>query len=142
MDFSATQKAANFNMCAFHWADYPCSFHFFTEIQLTYTVVVICALQQSDSVIHLCISFFIFCSLVVFYYGLSEDTECRSLCSTVGPVVYSSYTLACICYSQTPSPALLILPSHRQPQVYFVYVCESISVLQISLYVSCFRFHM
>lgn len=28
MDFSATQKAAKFNMCAFHWADYPCSFPF------------------------------------------------------------------------------------------------------------------
>ena len=69
---------------------------------LIYHVVLISAVQQSDSVIHICILF-----LILFHYGLSQDIESSSLCYTVGPCCLSIlYILVCICYSQTPNLSL------------------------------------
>ena len=52
----------------------------FIEVLLVYNVVLTSAVEQSDSVIHICILVHI-----LFHYGLSQDTEYNSLCSTVGP---------------------------------------------------------
>ena len=54
---------------------------FFIEVKLNYNVVLITAVQQSDSVIHI-YTFF-------FHYGLSQDTEYSSLCYRVGPCCLS-----------------------------------------------------
>ena len=52
-----------------------------TEIQLNYSVVLINAVQQSDSVVHR--------HPFVILFPLSQDTECSSLCSTVGLYCYA-----------------------------------------------------
>ena len=62
--------------------------------------MLISAVQQSDSVIHIYILFHI-----LFRYGLSQDIEYSSLCYTVGPCCLSVlYITACVCSSHTPSP--------------------------------------
>ena len=48
---------------------------FFIEVQLIYNVVLISAVQQSDSVIHI----YTFFSMFFFHYGLSQDIEYSSL---------------------------------------------------------------
>ena len=60
---------------------------------MIYNVVLISAIQQSESVIHIYTFFFIFFSVMV-----SQDTEYSSLCSTVGPCWLSLlYVIVCIC---------------------------------------------
>ena len=61
---------------------YKGHFFYFIEVQLIYNVVLISAVQQSDSVIYLYILFHI-----LFHSGLSQDTEYSSL----DLVVYPSY---------------------------------------------------
>ena len=51
--------------------------NYFTEIQLIYNVVLISAVQQSDSVIYIYILFHI-----LFHYGSSQDIEYNSLSYT------------------------------------------------------------
>lgn len=63
-----------------------------------------------------------------FHYGLLQDTECSSLCSTVGPCLSIVYITVCTRSSQTPTPR----SSPWQPQV-FLQVCESASISQMSL---------
>ena len=64
---------------------------YFIEVELIYKVVLISVVQQCDSDMY---SFF----YILFHYGLSQDTEYSSLCSTVGPCCLSIvYTIACIC---------------------------------------------
>ena len=57
---------------------------------MIYNVVLISAVQQSDSVIHTYILFHI-----LFHYGLSQDIEYSSLCYPVGPcwllILYNIY---------------------------------------------------
>ena len=63
------------------------------EVQLAYNAVLLSAVQQSDSVIHLHILFYI-----LRHYGLSQDVEYSSLCSKVGPCCFSIfYIIVCIC---------------------------------------------
>ena len=63
------------------------------EVQLAYNVVLLSAVQQSDSVIHIYILFYI-----LFHYGLSQDVEYSSLCSKVGPCCFSIfYIIVCVC---------------------------------------------
>ena len=57
-------------------------FIFPIEVQLIYNVVLIIAVQKNDSVIHIYIYILFH---ILFHYGLSQDTEQSSLCSTVGP---------------------------------------------------------
>ena len=61
-----------------------------------------------------------------FPYGLSQDTEYSSLCSTVRPCCLSIlYMIVCICWPQTPNPSLHpALCNHRSA----LYACESVSV--------------
>ena len=63
-----------------------------------------------------------------FHYGLLQDTECSSLCPTVGPCLSSVYIIVCTRSSQTPTPR----SSPWQPQV-SLQVCESASISQMSL---------
>ena len=66
---------------------------YFIEAWLIYSVVLISAVQHSDSVIHICILFHI-----LFHYGLSQDIEYSSLCHRVGPCCLSIlYIIICIC---------------------------------------------
>ena len=60
---------------------------------LLITVVLIYAVQQSDSVVHIYILFHI-----LFDYGLSQDIEYSSLGYTVGPCCLSVLCiLVCVC---------------------------------------------
>lgn len=54
---------------------------------MIYGVVLISAVQQNDSIIHIDTYFFIFISIMVF----SEDTGYSSQWYTVGLVVYAFY---------------------------------------------------
>ena len=56
---------------------------FLIEVQLIYNVVLISAVQQSDSVIHL--NHF----HILFHYSLSQDVEYSSLRYVVGPCYLS-----------------------------------------------------
>ena len=58
---------------------------FFIEVQLIYSVVLISAVQQSDSVIHIYTFFF----NILFHYGLSQEIGYSSLCYTVAPCCLS-----------------------------------------------------
>ena len=60
-----------------------------TDVQLTYNVVLISAVQQSDSVLHIYI-YIIF--QILFHYRLLQDTEYSTLGYTVNLVVYLFYT--------------------------------------------------
>ena len=51
--------------------------------------VLITAVQQSDSVIHVYLFFF----HILFLYGLSQDIEYSSLCCTGGPRCLSQFPL-------------------------------------------------
>ena len=59
---------------------------YFFQVQLTYSVVIISAIQQSDSVIHIYIYILFH---ILFHYDLSQDIEYSSLCYTVGPCCLS-----------------------------------------------------
>ena len=68
-------------------------FFFLIEVLLIYNVLLISAVRQSDSVIHIYIVFYI-----IFHYGLSQDIEFSFLCYTVGPCCLSIlYIIVCIC---------------------------------------------
>ena len=77
---------------------------YFIEVQLIYNDVLISAIRQSGSVIHIYPFFFIFFSIMV--YELYS-----SLCYTVGSCSSILYVIVCIHLSQTPSPLLCHLPS-------------------------------
>ena len=83
---------------------------FLIEVQLIYNVVPICAVQQSDLVIHI-YTFF-------SHYGLPWEVGCSSQCSTVGPRCSSILNvMVCIYQAQTPSPphSLPCLPLATSP---------------------------
>ena len=61
-----------------------CLFLLLIKVQWINNVVLISAVLQSDSVIH--IHFF----HLLFHFVFSQDIEYNSLCCTVGLVVYSS----------------------------------------------------
>ena len=62
------------------------------KIELIYNVVLVSAVQQSDSVIHIH-KFF----NILFHYGLPQNIEYSSLCYTVGPCcLYILYIIICI----------------------------------------------
>ena len=69
---------------------------YFIEVQLIYSVVLISAVQQSDSVIHIYI-------YILFHYGLSQDTEF--------PVLYSRTLL----FIPPIYNSLHLLMPHSQP---------------------------
>ena len=58
------------------------------EVQLIYNVVLINAVQQSDSDIYLQICTYILFHFL-FHYDLSQDIEYSSLCYTAGPCCLS-----------------------------------------------------
>ena len=80
---------------------------------LLYQVLLISAVQQSDSVVH--IHAFLFKNLL-FHYGLSWDSEYSSLCCTVVGLHCLSlpYVKACIC-SARPPPPITRPPPWQQP---------------------------
>ena len=100
---------------------------YFIELQLIYNVVLISAIQQSDSVlyIYMCVCvcvcvythtfFFIFFSIMV--YELYS-----SLCYTVGSCSSILYIIVCIHLSQTHSPPLCHLPSTHLGNYSLLYV--------------------
>ena len=81
-----------------------CKFFFLIQIQLkkVYYFVLISAVQPVDSIIHIDILFRIF-----FHCGLSQDSECSSLCYTVGPFYLP---ILCIVVASA-NPSLPICPS-------------------------------
>ena len=58
------------------------------EVQLIYNVVLIYAVQQSDTDTHIYVLFHI-----LSHYGLSQDIQYSSLCYTVGPCCLSILSL-------------------------------------------------
>ena len=81
-------------------------------VSLIYQVLLIPAVQQSDSVVH--IYAFLFKNLL-FHYGLSQDIEYSSLCYTIGLDCLSiPYVKAYICYAPPPTP-FTWPPPRQQP---------------------------
>ena len=67
---------------------------------------------------------------ILFHYGLSQEAGHSSLCYTIGTYLSILNIRVCIYQFQTPSASLpppLPLGNHRSD----LYVCESVSVLQI-----------
>ena len=56
-----------------------------------HNVVLVSGVQQSDSVIHICVHRFIIFH-IRFHYGLLQDAEYSPLCYTVGPCLYFTYS--------------------------------------------------
>ena len=71
----------------------------FYEVYLIYNVLI-SGIQQSNSVIYVCILFHIH-----FHYGLLQDNEYSFLCYTVSYCLSILYILIvlCLCLSQTPN---------------------------------------
>ena len=106
-------------------------FNFFlVKVQLIYSVVLISAVQQSDSVIFVYTFFF----NVLFRYGLSQDIEYSFLCYTLGPCFLSILNVM-VCILSIPD-SQSILPAAK-PQV-----CFFVSVLLIGSFVLYFRFRL
>ena len=98
--------------------------------------MLVSAVQQSDSVIHIYIYILFH---ILFHYGLSQDIEYSSLCSTVGPCCLPILYMFVSANPKLPiHPSLTPLPLSKHKSV--LYICESVS--QISSIVSYFRFHM
>ena len=83
----------------------PHSFCFVFEVQLIYSAVSVFGVQHSDSVIHGYVLF-----LILFHCSLLQDTECSSLCHTVGPLVY----LLFMQWFVSPNPKCLVYPPPTQ----------------------------
>ena len=99
---------------------------FLTEVQLIYNVVLITAVQQSDSVIHIHSFFKIFFSIIVQHRILNEYSF---LCYTVGLLF-----IHCIYRSLYVQPQLLTatLPQTPSPLV---------ATSLVSMYLILFLFH-
>ena len=103
------------------------------EVELIYNVVLVSGVQQSDSVIHECIYIFFFRFFsIIGYYKILRTVPC-ALQQVL--VVYLFYIQSCV----SVNPKLLIYPSPHPPFPFsnhkFVFdVCESLSVLEISLF--------
>ena len=83
------------------------SFFFYIGVQLIYNVVLVSAVQQSDSVIHIHISILF---QIPFPFSLLQSTEQSSLCSTVGPCWLSVLHIVCVLI-----PGFCFIPPHRFP---------------------------
>ena len=68
--------------------------------------------------------------ILLLLYGLSQSTECSSLCSAVGPCLSSPCITAHICWPQRPTPSLPQPPPPRQAPV--LYGCPT-SSLEVDL---------
>ena len=111
--------------------------NYFIEVYLIYNIVLISTVQQSDSVIPIHIFLFIFFFIMV-YHRMPNIVPCAIQWD---PVVYPF----CIYQFASASPKLLIHPfSTTSPlaTTSLFSVCESVSVLQISSFVSYFRFYI
>ena len=74
-------------------------FLFYIGLLLIYNVLV-SAIQQTESIMHIRASFF----QILFPFRLLENIEQDSLCYTVGPCWLSILNIVvCICQSQTPN---------------------------------------
>ena len=111
----------------------------FIGIQLIYNVVLVSAVQQSESVIHIHISTLF---KILFPYRSLQSIEQCSLCYTVGAYQLSIlYVVVCICQSQSPN---LSLPT-PSPLVTIGLLSTSVTLFlfckQVHLY-HFFRFHI
>ena len=110
----------------------------FIEVELIYKVVIISAVQHSDSVIHIHTSILF---QILFPDRLSQNIGSSALCQAAGlrwPVI--PHTTVCICQSQPPEsipPPLHLSPFGNRKCVFKV--CESVSDLHISSCVSFFK---
>ena len=66
------------------------AFFFLIDVQLIYNVVLVSAVQQSNSVIRIYVYIYIL-FYILFHYGLSQDIEYSFLCYRVGPYYYPFY---------------------------------------------------
>ena len=77
----------------------------FLSIQLIYNVVLVSAVQHSDSFIHIYIYVLFY---ILFHYGLSQNTEYRSLSYRAGPcylpILYTQFAYV------NPKPPLHSFP--------------------------------
>ena len=65
------------------------------EAYLIYNVVLVSGVQQSDSVLYMCI-YILFD--ILFHYSLSQDIDYNSLCYTIGPCcLFILYIIVYIC---------------------------------------------
>ena len=105
-------------------------FFFFPCIEVHW-LTTLCSFQAPGKVRYI----YIYLFQIPFPYRLLQDTECSSLCYTVGPWgLCILYTVVCIGSPQTPNlplPSPFPFGNHR-----FVF-CESISVWYRSLKIIC-----
>ena len=60
------------------------------EVELIYKLMLVSAVQQSDSLIHILFH-------ILFHYGSLQNIEYSSLCYVVGPCLSILYTVLCTC---------------------------------------------
>ena len=96
----------------------------FIGVQFIYNVVLVSAVQQSQSVVHLQISTPF---QILFPYKSLQSTEQSSLCYAVGSYQLSIlYIVVCICQSQSTN---LSPPFPLSNHKFVFYICDSISAL-------------
>ena len=107
------------------------SLFFLIEVQLIYNVVLISAVQQKDSVIHIYVFFFIFCSIMVYPRrsnivpcAIQQEPCCLSVLNAI----------VCIYQPQTPSPSLSLPPSPL--------ATTSLFSMSVSLFLFCRQVHL
>ena len=114
---------------------------------MIYNSVIISALQQNDSVIHIHLStLFQF----LFPYRLSQNIGESSLCYVAGVLLPSViYTVVCICQTQTPpiypSPTTVPFGNNMfvcEVWVYFCSVNKFICIIFFFLDFTCKWYHM
>ena len=107
----------------------------FIEVRLIYKVVIMSAVQQSDSVVHIHTSILF---QILFPHRLSHNTGYSPLCYTAGPHwPIIPYTSVCTCQSPTPSPSFP--PSHLSRLVAIIllyYNCFSLGTVMPNLSIS------
>ena len=96
----------------------------FIGVWLIYNVVLVSAVQQSESVIHIHISTLF---QILFPSRSLQSIEQSSLCYTVGSYWLSIlHIVVCLCQSQSPSLSPSFPPGNHK---FVFYICNSISVL-------------
>ena len=111
-------------------------FKIFIRVQLIYNVVLVSAVQQSESVIHIHISTLF---QILFPYGSLQSIEQSSLCSTAGLYQLTIlYIVVCICQSQPPNLSFP-LPFPAGNHKFVFYICESVSFLLYSVVCCIFQ---
>ena len=87
---------------------FNCYLFLLSEVQLLYNILLISAVQQSDSIMHVYINAFFLCICILFHCSWLQNIEYSSLCYTQDLAVHG-------CCTYMLSAANPSLPLHTSP---------------------------